>query len=63
MLQEASKLKFEKQNYRTDLTNELIFTIDGEDAKDLDDAVGVKKDGKNYILTVSIADVAEYVTE
>lgn len=63
VLQEASNLKFEKQNQRVDLTNELIFTIDGEDAKDLDDAVGVKKVGENYILTVSIADVAEYVTE
>ncbi len=49
---------------RRDLREERLFTIDGDDAKDLDDAVFVKKnkDG-NYILNVHIADVSNYVKE
>ena len=46
---------------RTDLTKEMIFTIDGDDTKDIDDAISVKKDGKNYVLGVHIADVSNYV--
>lgn len=47
---------------RLDLTNEPIFTIDGADAKDLDDAISVKKLEKGWELGVHIADVSHYVT-
>ena len=49
---------------RKDLREDIIFTIDGEDAKDLDDAVCVTKNEEgNYILDVHIADVSYYVKE
>ncbi|WP_210139189.1 MULTISPECIES: ribonuclease R [Staphylococcus] len=49
---------------RRDLRDELTITIDGADAKDLDDAISVKKlENGHTQLTVSIADVSYYVTE
>ena len=49
---------------RLDLRDEIIITIDGEDAKDLDDAISLKKlENGNYYLGVHIADVTHYVKE
>ncbi len=48
---------------RRDLTGEMIFTIDGDDTKDIDDAISLNMEGGNYVLGVHIADVSHYVTE
>lgn len=46
---------------RLDLRDVTMVTIDGEDAKDLDDAVSLSKEGNIYHLGVHIADVSNYV--
>ncbi|RFA35530.1 ribonuclease R [Virgibacillus dokdonensis] len=54
----------EEMEGRKDLREETIVTIDGADAKDLDDAVSVKQlDNGNYLLGVYIADVSHYIDQ
>ena len=49
---------------REDRTSEIVYTIDGDDAKDLDDGVFVKKiNSEKYLLSVYIADVSNYVKD
>lgn len=47
---------------RVDLRDELIITVDGEDTRDIDDAISVRKEGDKFYLGVHIADVTHYVT-
>jgi ribonuclease R len=60
----GDKINPEDINGRKDLRKDIIFTIDGEDAKDLDDAIHVERlSNGNYKLDVHIADVSHYVRE
>ena len=60
----GDKIEEKEIQKRIDNRKDIIFTIDGEDAKDLDDAVRVTKmENENYRLDVHIADVSHYVKE
>lgn len=56
-----NEVKKEELKGRHDLTDKMIFTIDGDDTKDIDDAISLEKNNGNYILGVHIADVSHYV--
>ena len=59
-----SEVSDEDKKGRVDLTDQVIFTIDGDDTKDIDDAVSIEKlSNGNYKLGVHIADVSYYVKE
>lgn len=66
-LKEAEKVNVpideEQLKGRRDFRDDLTITIDGEDARDFDDAISLKMDKDDYVLSVHIADVANYVKE
>ncbi len=61
--QEISETEVVLEKGRLDLRDEIIFTIDGADAKDLDDAISIKRTDTGYELGVHIADVSHYIKE
>lgn len=64
LLRIPEEVSDEDRKGRRDLTSWEIFTIDGDDTKDIDDAISIKKlENGNYKLGVHIADVSYYIKE
>lgn len=63
LIREANSLKLDDKRSRKDLRSLSLITIDGEDARDFDDAIYVERKGENFRLVVAIADVSYFVTK
>ena len=62
--QVSNEIDLKETEKRKDFRKDIVFTIDGEDAKDLDDAVSIEKTSQEtFLLNVHIADVSYYVKE
>lgn len=62
--QVSNEIDLKEIEKRKDFRKDIVFTIDGEDAKDLDDAVSIEKTSQEtFLLNVHIADVSYYVKE
>lgn len=59
----SQNVDLRKFKNRVDFTKQRVITIDGEDARDFDDAIAVERKGKGFVLYVHIADVSHYVKE
>jgi len=61
IIKDANALEYRHTAKRTDLRSDFFVTIDGETAKDFDDAIFVQKQDSGYVLKVAIADVSNFV--
>lgn len=63
LLHIPTEVSEEELKNRLDLTDKMIFTIDGSNTKDIDDAISLEMENDLYVLGVHIADVSNYVRE